>query len=66
MFFDDPPAQRLLVQVERFTASVFQVPGSPDSGPLDPVARARVAAGMALVELEAEPLVRRLPADRLL
>jgi hypothetical protein len=64
-FFDDPPAQRFLVQVQRFTASVFQALGSPASGPLDRGARERVAADMARLASEAEPLVRRLPADPL-
>jgi hypothetical protein len=63
-FFDDLPAKRFLVQVERFATSVLQALDSSGSGPFDRGAREQVAAEMARLGSEVEPLVRRLPSDR--
>jgi hypothetical protein len=63
-FFDDPPAQRSSrssgTKRRCSGPSVRQAPG-----PLEPKAREHVAAEMARLGSEVEPLVRRLPADRL-
>jgi hypothetical protein len=48
-------ARRLLDGVERFAASIFGTIGSAPEGPLEPSSRQSLMAGMARVDLAAEP-----------